>query len=51
MLMYKRANLNNINAYIIQICQLYLDLKTGNVGETLSSLLEFLRHWVLCLQV
>ena len=27
--------LNNVNSYIIQICQLYLSLKKGNIGETL----------------
>ena len=38
--MCKRAILNNVNSYIIQICYLYLGLKRENIGETHVNLLE-----------
>ena len=39
-LMSKRAILNYVNSYIIQICYLYSGLKRGDIGETIVSLLE-----------
>ena len=38
--MCKRAILNNVNSYIIQICYLYLGLKRENIGETHVNLLK-----------
>ena len=32
----KRVILSNVNSYIIQIFKLYLDLKRGNIGETVE---------------
>ena len=32
----KRAILSNVNSYIIQVLKLYLDLKRGNIGETVE---------------
>ena len=41
-LVCKYAILNNINLYIIQICELYLLLKRGNIGEMLVNYWDLL---------
>ena len=42
MLTCESAILKNVNSYVIQICQLYLNLKRGNTGETVVNYWDLL---------